>query len=46
MAPRYQPLGEPLARYGPFVMNSEEQILEAIRDCQAGRFGKIPVTIG
>ena len=41
-----QPLGEPLARYGPFVMNSEEEILEAIRDYQAGRFGQIPPAIG
>jgi redox-sensitive bicupin YhaK (pirin superfamily) len=33
-----RPLGEPVAKYGPFVMNTPEQIMEAIRDYQAGRF--------
>ena len=33
-----RPLGEPVARYGPFVMNTEQQIAEAIRDFQSGRF--------
>jgi redox-sensitive bicupin YhaK (pirin superfamily) len=33
-----QPLQEPVARYGPFVMNSAEQIRQAIADYQAGRF--------
>jgi len=33
-----QPLAEPVARYGPFVMNTQEQIREAIADYQAGRF--------
>jgi len=41
-----QPLDEPLARYGPFVMNSEREIVEAIEDYRAGRFGRIPVAIG
>ncbi len=35
------PLGEPVARYGPFVMNTEEEIHAAIRDYQSGRFGEI-----
>jgi hypothetical protein len=35
------PLNEPVARYGPFVMNDEEQIRQAIRDYQSGRMGKI-----
>jgi quercetin 2,3-dioxygenase len=33
-----RPLREPVARYGPFVMNTPEQIREAILDYQAGRF--------
>lgn len=32
-----QPLGEPVAKYGPFVMNTPEQIHEAIADFRAGR---------
>ena len=33
-----KPLNEPVARYGPFVMNTPEQIVETIRDYQGGRF--------
>jgi redox-sensitive bicupin YhaK (pirin superfamily) len=33
-----RPLGEPVARYGPFVMSTPQQIREAIDDYQAGRF--------
>ncbi len=33
-----RPLNEPVARYGPFVMNTPEQIAEAISDYQSGRF--------
>ncbi|MBU6247005.1 MAG: pirin family protein [Xanthomonadaceae bacterium] len=33
-----RPLKEPVARYGPFVMNTTEQIHEAIADFRAGRF--------
>ncbi len=35
------PLREPVARYGPFVMNTQQQIIEAINDYQSGRFGAI-----
>lgn len=32
------PLREPIARYGPFVMNSREEIIQAVEDFQAGKF--------
>lgn len=31
-----------VARYGPFVMNTQEQIAEAFRDYSSGNFGGIP----
>ena len=33
-----QPLGEPIAQYGPFVMNTDEQIQQTLRDYRAGMF--------
>ena len=35
------PLNEPIARYGPFVMNTRQEIYEAMEDYQAGRMGAI-----
>jgi redox-sensitive bicupin YhaK (pirin superfamily) len=36
-----RPLREPIARYGPFVMNTRQEIEEAIDDFRAGRMGEI-----
>jgi redox-sensitive bicupin YhaK (pirin superfamily) len=36
------PIREPIAHYGPFLMNTREEILQAIDDFQAGRMGTIP----
>jgi quercetin 2,3-dioxygenase len=36
------PIRAPIAHYGPFVMNTREEILQAIEDFQAGRLGVIP----
>ncbi|MGH8496784.1 MAG: pirin family protein [Gammaproteobacteria bacterium] len=33
-----RPLDEPIARYGPFVMNTQSEIRQAIEDLRAGRF--------
>jgi redox-sensitive bicupin YhaK (pirin superfamily) len=41
-----RPIREPVAWYGPFVMNTREEILEAIADYQAGRLGRIPAVHG
>ena len=36
------PLREPTIQYGPFVMSTKEEIMEAFEDYQSGRFGQIP----
>ena len=37
-----QPIREPLAWAGPFVMNTKAEVLEAYQDFQRGSFGQIP----
>jgi redox-sensitive bicupin YhaK (pirin superfamily) len=39
-----QPLNEPVIGYGPFVMTSDREIAQAIRDYQSGRFGSLPAS--
>ena len=34
------PIREPVVHYGPFVMNTKEEILKAMEDYQAGRLGR------
>jgi quercetin 2,3-dioxygenase len=36
-----EPIDEPIAGYGPFVMNTREEIMTAMKDLQEGRFGQL-----
>lgn len=36
-----EPIDEPIAGYGPFVMNSEQEITQALSDLQSGHFGEL-----
>jgi redox-sensitive bicupin YhaK (pirin superfamily) len=40
-----KPLHEPIARYGPFVMNTREEIEQALRDLRAGTFVKVKAEV-
>jgi redox-sensitive bicupin YhaK (pirin superfamily) len=37
-----QPLGEPIAQYGPFVMNRQAEVFQALADFRDGKFGEAP----
>ncbi|HTC37840.1 MAG TPA: pirin-like C-terminal cupin domain-containing protein, partial [Steroidobacteraceae bacterium] len=36
------PIAEPIAGYGPFVMNTREEIETAMNDFRRGKFGRLP----
>jgi redox-sensitive bicupin YhaK (pirin superfamily) len=37
-----QPIKETVVAYGPFVMNTKEEVVQALEDFNYGRFGQIP----
>ena len=38
----WMPINEPMVHYGPFVMNTRDQLVQAVGDYQSGKLGVIP----
>ncbi|MET0516316.1 MAG: pirin-like C-terminal cupin domain-containing protein, partial [Nitrospiraceae bacterium] len=36
-----EPIREPIARFGPLVMNTKEELVQAVQDYQAGKMGHL-----